>query len=53
MALTLFHVNMTSCTFYEYSLHGALQSWCEGEERSRCEGDGRSLDVRVKGGVLV
>ena len=35
MALTLFHVNMTSCTFYEYSLHGAL----------------RSLGVRVKRGV--
>ena len=25
MALTLFHVNMTSCKFYEYSLHGALR----------------------------
>ena len=30
----------------------ATQSWCEGEERSRCEGD-RSLGVRVMGGVLV
>ena len=48
MALTLFHVNMTSCTFYEYSLHGALRSL---GERGRCGGDGRCLGVRVKGGI--
>ena len=44
MAWAPFYVNMTSCTFYEYSLHGALRSL-------GCEGDGRSLGVRVKGGV--
>ena len=45
MALTLFHVTMTSCTFYEYSLHGAL--WSLGVRVKR------GVGVRVMGGVLM
>ena len=46
---------MTSCTFYEYSLHGALRSLSVRVKRGvgvRVMG-GVCLDVRVKGGVLV